>query len=263
MKDDEGRAMSNVTLLHNRMTEAEYEQERQRLRDTYGDSSVEAAAKRDQAMALLFARSNWTQEELAAKEGKSQGYIARRLRFGQFLTFMPTGINAESLPTNLTEGRFRGFWEQTDKADNDRKRYSDVAAAITAASQCLPGMPKGTKSLGPELLAEFGDGKWHDVQTIIDHFPEDDPKRVTDLLESIRIRGVFGAKAEVRKFGRSFQHRVYPADKKISVSEVKMKLAPLIQGLKEEGKKNMATMSPGTVARLAALIQRQIDEWSE
>jgi hypothetical protein len=95
------------------------------------------AAKRDQAMALLFARSNWTQEELAEKEGKSQRWMSYRLRFGQFLAFSTTVLTAEKLPTNLTEGRFRGFWEQTDKADNDRKRYLDVIAAITAASPRL------------------------------------------------------------------------------------------------------------------------------
>ena len=32
------------------------------------------------------------------------------------LDFVPTGTNAETLPANLTERRFRHFWEQTDKS---------------------------------------------------------------------------------------------------------------------------------------------------
>jgi hypothetical protein len=35
---------------------------------------------------------------------------------------MPSGHNDPKLPPNLSERRFRGFWEQTDKADNDRQR---------------------------------------------------------------------------------------------------------------------------------------------
>ena len=33
-----------------------------------------------------------------------------QLRFGRFLSFTPTGVN---LPTNLTEWRFRKYWERT------------------------------------------------------------------------------------------------------------------------------------------------------
>jgi hypothetical protein len=47
-----------------------------------------------------------------------------------------------------------------------------------------------------------------------------------------------------------------------ALEEIRLKLGPLIKGLVAEGKKNMATMSPGTVAMLAARIERQLDEWS-
>jgi transcriptional regulator with XRE-family HTH domain len=254
-----------VVVLHNRMTEAEYDAERGRLRDLYGESSAEAAAKRDQAMALLFARSNWTQEELAAKEGKSPQYIARRLKFGQFLNFSPIGESAEKLPPNLTEGRFRGYWAKTNKADNDRKRYLDVAAAITAGTGKLPGMPAGTDTkFGHKVVEAFGDGKYHDVQAIHDAFPDETPERIDGVLDRMQRLGTFGVKCEERKHGRAMQVRIFPrANRAINVSEIKEKLAPLIKGLVEEGRKSTVTMSPGTVARLAALLQRHLDEWSE
>jgi hypothetical protein len=64
----------------------------------------EAAAKRDQALAVLFYRSGWTQEELAKKEAEltnkpmSQQRVAERLRFGRFLNFTASGSNSEILP---------------------------------------------------------------------------------------------------------------------------------------------------------------------
>ena len=79
-----------------------------RLRELYGDRSIEAA-KRDQAMAVLFIRSGWTQEKLAEKEGTTQQSIAYRLRFGRFVDFTTTVVNFENLPSNLTERRFRGY----------------------------------------------------------------------------------------------------------------------------------------------------------
>ena len=78
------------------------------------------------ALALLFARSGWTQEELAAKEGKNQSWVTRRLRFGRFLHFLPSGIKTNSLPEKLTEGRFRSLWEQTAKSSKDEPRFRQV-----------------------------------------------------------------------------------------------------------------------------------------
>jgi hypothetical protein len=72
-------------------------------------------------LCLLLERSGWTQEKLAEKEGKTQPWITYRLRFGRFLGFITTVIKIETLPKNLTEGRFRSFWEQ--------------AAAVWAVSQ--------------------------------------------------------------------------------------------------------------------------------
>ena len=46
-------------------------------------------------------------------EGKSQAWIVCRLRFGAFLQFITTGNNSE-IPANLSERRFRGYWEQTE-----------------------------------------------------------------------------------------------------------------------------------------------------
>jgi hypothetical protein len=69
----------------------------------------EANGKREQALAALFYRSNWTQEELAKKEGKGKSWISQRLVFGRFLSFAANSTIVEK----LTEGRFRAYWDRT------------------------------------------------------------------------------------------------------------------------------------------------------
>jgi hypothetical protein len=58
-------------------------------------------------------------------------------------------------------------------------------------------------------------------------------------------------------------YRIFKQDKTVSVDELTEKLAPIIDGLIAEGKKNMATMVPATVAMFAAKLKRLLDEWAE
>jgi hypothetical protein len=76
-------------------------------------------------MALLFAKSGWTQEEFAEKEGKSQRWTSYRLTFGRFLNFSTAVLNPESLPKNLTERKFRSYWDKTT-GTNERQRFGEV-----------------------------------------------------------------------------------------------------------------------------------------
>jgi hypothetical protein len=47
------------------------------------------------------------------------------------------------------------------------------------------------------------------------------------------------------------------------LEELTTKLRPIVEGLKAEGKKNMATMVPAEVAMLAARLERLLNEWAE
>ena len=152
-------------LSPNRLTEIEYDRERQRLKELYGGAAAQQAevmAKRDQAYAALFHRSGWTQDELAKKEGKTIAWVAYRLRFGRFLNFSTTVENPQTLPSNLTERRFRSYWERTS-GGNDRQRFDAVIKLMVAETQLVSPI---NKPIWRDIVDKFGDGKWYGVNEI-------------------------------------------------------------------------------------------------
>ena len=253
--------MLQVVTQFKRMSVAEFERERALLRETYGESSIEAHAKRDQAMAKLFYRSGWTQEELAEKEGKSRQRIVQTLLFGRFLNFATTVANAENVPINLTERRFRSYWQQTDKSDtNERARFVAVMRLMQDDTMLLR---KRRSQIGRRIVEKFGDGKWHSLAVIAKGVEASEEHAVDTLRGMMQAtRGSYGAQCERKQVGTSFSYRIFRKEHTVSSNELAEKLGPIIESLLVEGKKNVNTMSPGTVARLAGLLQQQLDEWT-
>lgn len=249
-----------------RMTEAEYEVERTKLRETYGESNGQAGAKREQALAILFERSHWTQEELAKKEGKSQAYISRLLRFGGFINIMPMGIIPETVKNSLNERKFRTFWDQTDKLDGDEAaRFTEVARLIAedAATKELMLRKPLRPPISPKIVEQFADGAWHHLKTIAEAVAEGDEEHVTMAMQNMmKAGGVAGGHAERRKYGKSYQFRIFPTtDKKVSATEIHTKLGPILKRLEIESKKNMATMDIGAVKLIFFDLKKLVDGW--
>jgi len=248
------------------MSDDDYDRERARLVETYGDgSSADLSAKRDQAMAILFHRSGWTQEMLAQKEDKSQRWMAYHLCFGRFLEFSTTVLNSENPPSRLTEGRFRAFWEKTDKNEtNERIRFRQALDLMRENIGIAVSPRHGQRlGIGPDVIKRFGDGEWHHVDDVIEATGkgEEDVVRALDLMVE---RGTYNTSAEKRRRGRNqhLEYRIFPKKKTVSSTELTTKLGPIIELLKAEGKKNMATMVPATVAMLAVKLQHLLDEWT-
>jgi hypothetical protein len=252
-------SMSEIIPLHGRMTAAEYDAERARLTATYGESSAQAAAKRDQALARLFARSGWTQQELADREGKSQDWVSLRLRFGRFLNFTTTVVNSE-LPPNFTERRFREFWERSDKGlVKDELRFRQIVKMLQ--EDCMVSAPR-RHMIGQKIRERFADGKWHPLKRIAQSIDED-IKHVETTLCGIRKNQSYECKAEEKSVGTEPHWRIFKMDRAISSNEIAERLGPIVKKLEVEGKKNMATMSPVTVAVLAHDIRKLLNEWTE
>ena len=73
--------------------------------------------------------------------------MVTRLRFGRILNIMPNGINAESLPPDLIEGKFRTYWEAADKyGGNERQRFAGQSTLNTRRQL--------------EVLADYGASRW-------------------------------------------------------------------------------------------------------
>ncbi len=106
-----------------------------------------ARARVELALSELFAKSGWTQQQLAEKESEITGkkvsrpYIAQRLKFGSFLQFVATGNNSEKqgfeVPIDLSERKFREYWSKTDKGTDERLRFRRVAAMIKEDSEVI------------------------------------------------------------------------------------------------------------------------------
>ena len=117
-------------------------------------------------------------------------------------------------------------------------------------------------SIGKALREQFADGKWHRLSKIA-HKINRDEDRVRRALNRMLRNQTHGCKAEKKKVGQHFEYRLFRLDKTVSSSELTEKLTPILKGLEAEGAKNMATMSPGTVAYLAGRLRRLLEEWTE
>lgn len=250
-------ATAAVMPLYGRMTEATYDAERARLRDVYGESGADAGAKFEQALASLFYRSNWTQEELAKKEGKSRSYLDKMLRFGRFLNFDPAGSNSKSLPKNLNEWQFRRFWGRTE--GDERIRFREVLKLMQSATTITaPRRPK----IGQAIKARYADGKWHKLDVIAGKI-EGDADHIRETLDGMCKNQTYGVKAEKKKVGTHFEYRLFRMEKTIGSHELIEKLAPIVSDLENEGRKTQVTMSVITVAVLAAKLRKLLVEWAE
>jgi predicted ArsR family transcriptional regulator len=122
--------------------------------------------------------------------------------------------------------------------------------------------PQQRRSLGVALSEQFADGKWHRLSHIADKIGHAED-RVRRTLDGMLKKQTYGCKAEKKKVGQHFEYRIFRLAKTVSSSELIEKLTPILKDLEAEGEKNMATMSPGTVAYLAGQLRRLLEEWTE
>jgi len=244
-----------------RMTPAEYDAARALIEP----SKAAAGVRWEQALARLFYRSGWTQAELAAHEkasGRSMGqqYAGRLLCFGRFLAFSentPNGVNSES---NLSEGRFRSYWERTAEAGHERHRFRAVLELMRAElTLSRPHTPKGFPK---KIVEQFADHKWHALPVIVKHLEADEDEVEASLAGMVK-HGWGGAKTETKRVGTVKHYRIFKNARMVSSTELIEKLAPIALELEAESRKNAATLSLMTVARLAAALQKLLREWAE
>jgi hypothetical protein len=236
-----------------RWSEQRYDEERAKFVALYGENDKEAQAKRDQALAMLFYRSGWTQERLAEKEGKGQTWVVQRLRFGRFLNFIATAINLESVPSGLTEGSFRALWDKTEKMPRERDRF-------VAVLDLLKNPPPQRKQVTKKVKAKLADGKWRSLDEMADEI-EESPETIKDTVQNIKDQKLAGLIVERKKVAGNIQVRVTEGGKLFDGKAYKAKFKPLIRKLHDQAKGHMAHWSPAIVLNVLSEMEKLLDEW--
>lgn len=252
------------TIGHNagRMTEAEYDRERAKIAPT----KQQAGIRWEQDLARLFYRSGWTKAELGKRERRTGQNVGQLVKFGEFLTFIGHEINNSSLE-KLTRGHFTKLWNETargrmDKTGlYDRERFREVLQRMRAegyAGGRKPPLPPDTTA---KIIKKCGDGKWRSPAQIASKVGLDAENvgRIPHLIQHHKHR----ADVESKKVGTETHYRIFKKDKTISSDELVEKLAPIVEGLELEGRKNMATASPAQVAILANQLKKLLKLWTE
>ena len=122
--------------------------------------------------------------------------------------------------------------------------------------------PPMSPKIGRDMVAELRPGTWYSAKAVADKAGATE-RDVHSVLQTMCWRPQHGAKAERKKVGHEIHYRIFKQVKTVSMEELTTKLRPIVEGLKVEGKKNMATMVPAEVAMLAARLERLLNEWAE
>ena len=142
----------------------------------------DAKPKWDHELCKLFTTSGWTTEALARKEGIHVRTMQQRLLFGRFLAVADKRgmTRGSSTFQGLTERRFRTYWRETVKTDNERQRFEAVLRALQGspiAARSILATELFTK-LSPIIEALMEYGTRHRVQ--------DNPPAVAKLALDLR-----------------------------------------------------------------------------
>ncbi len=242
------------------MTEKQFDDRLKEIEQKYGAKREEADAGEDQEVSRLFEECGWTQEKIAGRMGKKQPWVSKRLCFGRFLKFIPTGNN---FLATLTERTFGRHWSKTKGKESER--FRQVADLIAGCS--LPGnyanmlTKPGYAAVVKESLA---DGKWHKGEALLADleakFPGVTREQLHGVLTGLR-RPQDGKRLERRTKVSGSQYRLAEvpatADKaQAAVAALREQAEPLLDELYALRRRHLGSITPGECERLAIQLRR-------
>jgi hypothetical protein len=123
-------------------------------------------------------------------------------------------------------------------------------------------MKKLPSDTSVKVIQKCNGAQWRSAQEVADRTGLS-KGQVAQVIHAIQCSHKHRAKVETKRIGKEIRYRIFKQDKTVSVHELTTKLRPIVEGLKVEGKKNMATMVPAEVAMLAARLERLLNAWAE
>lgn len=234
-----------------------FQAQRKHIAEQHAAMAERAAGYIDQELARLYVRCGWTQERIAEVEGKTHQRISQLLLFGRFLSFATSGSKPQKPPKNLTERRFRSYFEQTDSKQKEQRRFARVIELIHEDLYVHEG--PGPRSERKGLVTMLADGNWRTVAEMVEGsgFSEKDIKSFVGNAMQLGSHGLY---AESRSYGSTKQYRLVKGGKKrINAEALRREAGPILDELEAEGKKNMARISPPTVVNLVHKLRQLIE----
>jgi hypothetical protein len=118
--------------------------------------------------------------------------------------------------------------------------------------------------VGVAIREKFSDAKWRTAAAIARtlEMPLDD---VSHTLELMAKRGgsAKNYKCERRRRATAFEFRIFSQKRTVGVDELTERLGPLVERLKEQGRRNAATIAISAIAEIASLLESLLTEWSQ
>lgn len=135
-----------------------------------------------------------------------------------------------------------------------------ISAAYKATRPPVEAETRTDAQVGAEIAKTYGDGEWHHVNQTC---REIDASRaqVESVIDKWSRDGRRN-RVETRQLGRSVQFRIIPKGRTVYSTEIQEKLTPIVNQLREEGKKPSVMMSSHQVLYLAGLLEKYVKEWA-
>lgn len=178
------------------MTEQKFDVEWTHIHEQHAAMETLASAFLDQKAGDLFVRSSWTQQRIAEKIGKTQPWVGYRLRFGAFCHFITIVIN-RTLPRNLTEGKFRCYWEKSSSHKKQEPRFREVL--LMMEDELVIQSPRGNPT--GHIAEKCCDGKWYTVAELAGDIDGADTKTVGSCVSRIITTNAGGLMVSETKKG--------------------------------------------------------------
>jgi len=226
--------------------------------------------------------SGWSQEKLAGhladrwKKKVTHQWLAYRMRFGRFCTFATTGCETPKLtiPADLTERKFRAYWDQTagDKtfdgrqahtyaAEKDEKRrFTEIMKQLKASNLSRP-----RKKVRAAIIEKIADKGWMNLEQMAERIGllDSQPVPVKDVKSS--LYNMVTTDRMPYRFEKCVTHageryRVLkvkgPLASKKQLRDLSHQLLPLIRDIVKEAKKHRVEISISHLCSLADQITK-------
>lgn len=248
------------------MSDLDFDERLKQIEQTYGAGREGVEARRDQELSRLFNECGWTQDRIARKMGRKQPWVAKRLCFGRFLSFIPSGNKNQIDTQSLTERAFRNHWSKTK--GKEQERFGQVVERLKAVEHATPGYKNLLKKpgYGDAIREILADDKWHTINGVVgqmqERFPEFDRLKCQNQIAKLKLpkgKMLQSQGQGDRRKCRMVDAKSQPDAAQARSLELYEQVKPLIDELEFWGTRHIAEVSVQEIRRIGVRLKRAFD----